>query len=190
MSTKQTIRLSGIVFMALLALSIPSALVAGDNGRPAHPGTGAWACVDDAGIHGISLSSLTNNGSGRSWTIDYLQMEPYLGTHASGKGEGFMTGHDTFENYNVIYYRLPDASVVGIVITRGKGRVVDADNIEALSKAYVFYPGLFPFTDEDADGVPDNYEEAVEVMEGSMKCKRLSTGLSSFPAPENYPPKP
>ena len=190
MSTKQTIRLSGIVFMALLALSIPSALMAGDNEVPAHPSTGAWACVDDAGNHGISLSSLTNNGSGRSWTLDYLQMEPVLGTHASGKGEGFMTGNDTFENYNVIYYRLPDASVVGIAITRGKGRVVDADNLEVRSKAYIFYPGLFPFTDEDADGVPDNYEEAVQVMEGSMTCKRLSTVLSSFPAPENYPPKP
>ncbi len=183
MSTGRVVR---IIAIMLLVLSIPSGIIAAEGEKPAHPSTGVWACVDDAGNHSITTSALMNNANGRSWVIDFEQINPLYGALGTGRGEGFSTGPDTFENYNAVYFRYPDGSLGFIVISRGKGRIVSADKHVMKSTVYVFIPGLF--TDADGNGVPDDFHEAVQVIDGSVTtCSRLSPALSSFPAPAEYP---
>ena len=186
-------------FVCMMALSVPSNLLAGGGkGDLISSAMGTWVCTTDDGAYMMTASASPTVPSARSWVVesDFIKHDPTMGgffpnaapVHPVGRGEGFRTGRDKFENYIITYFKNMNGSLAYILISRSKVRMLDADNMKGNAKSYIFIAGLF--TDADGDGVPDDYSEAVLADEGSNTCKRLYLPISSFPVPDEYPDKP
>ena len=207
MKGKRTITLLGFVCVFAFVLSIPMALVAGGKDEPAHAAGGTWLNVDSDGTISIATTALTNTANGHSWTIsmdlvnfDYrFELFPgfYLVPDAApvqdaGKGDGFLTAPDKIDNFCIWYVRNQAGEIAYIMVSKGKGRILDDNTLSFNYSLHIFISesyGGAGWIDANGDSVPDDDTGAL-LIPGQMMCYRLSKELSSFAAPDEYPPKP
>ncbi len=198
MRSKRTITLFSFVCVLALALSIPSTLVAGEKNRESGdsghfagtPEAGTWITTDASGQIVISTAFYTNPNSrtwnmvgesgGIDWSIGgfFRNIAP---VQELAYGEGRMTGPGKLENVQMQRVKYIDGSIAYILISRGKGIIIDAKTMKLNVSMYLFL-------DLDGDGLPDYQLEGP--IANSYTSRHLSEAvplLKSLPAPDNYP---
>ncbi len=182
---KRTTCLFGFAFVLALSFCFPFSAVAADMEG------GLWITTNASGTEIILVTASFTHPDRHTWSLvsESPGMDYSLGgifqniapVQEHSYGEGRMTGPDTLENAAMGRIRYNDGSIAYIMISKGKGTLIDSKTMKLTIRYYLFL-------DLDQDGLPDfQLGEPLEFPYTSRHISAAVPYLDSLPGPAEYP---